>query len=173
MTGRPSRVVRARCIVSRSACRSAMVRSRMPMLRHLRAIHVAVRSAATFTTQAQLHTMTKAWSGLSRLQAPRIGRSPLSQFAAFAGGAASILSDDRRLAGHGCHAVLGPGQKGAEGLLSRVVAELRLLLGRTAHLSGSIQIISATVCILQRRNYGVKLVAHTISNLRRVCGAAR
>jgi hypothetical protein len=40
-------------------------------------------------------------------------------------------------------------------------------------LSGSIQMISATVCILQRRNYGVKPMAHTMSNLRRACGASR
>ena len=32
--------------------------------------------------------------------------------------------------------------------------------------------VSAMVCILQRQNYGVKPMAHTISNLRPVCGAS-
>jgi hypothetical protein len=55
----------------------------------------------------------------------------------------------------------------------RVLSHVTTSFGRSARLSGSIQMISATVCILQRRNYGVKPMAHTISNLRRVCGAAR
>ena len=46
-------------------------------------------------------------------------------------------------------------------------------LGTNPRLSKSIQMISATVCILQRRNYGVKPMAHTISNLKPVCGASR